>query len=100
MKVEIIYRTKLRRLFLTKNLPLALREAIDSTKYNLYELAVKTGKPKTDRTVHETFYPAGDHVYSVKYVWGEVRQESAKEEPIQQLQILQIIPVEGLHPIR
>jgi len=99
MKVDIRYHELLRLRFLVEALPYELRRAIDSQKYDLFQLAKTARAAPGPMPVLEKFISADDHIYEVKFTLGRVPRDASNAEPIEQLLILRIERVPGMHGI-
>jgi len=100
LKVDTRYDNVILLRFLREKLPYTLRRAIDTKKYELYEIAKKIKSSPGVVPAAEKFFAVEDCIYSVKFALGKFRQDAPDDDPLQELLILQIEQVPGMHGIR
>lgn len=100
MKILTKYDERLEYRFLWGRLPNSLRRAIDAAKYTFYERARKIPPMPGKLPVADEFIQLGEHVYQIQFSLGKLLQDDAEEEPVQELRVLRIHLVPGLHGIR
>jgi hypothetical protein len=100
MKVRILYRDSIRLRFFLERLPHELQVSVDNDKYKLWEFAHKKRKGIGAGPIYEKFFQAEDRVYSVKFALGKTQQDAPEEEPVQDLLILSIEVIPGVHGIK
>jgi len=100
LKVLTKYDIALEARFLRGVLPNALRRVIDAAKYRLHERAKKIPPSPGELSVADEYIQLGERVYHVEFELGKIFQDDAEEEPVQELRVLRIHLIPGLHGIR
>jgi len=98
-RVDIRYDHLILFRFFCERLPYSLRRAIDTRKYALYDIAQEIKRSPGVVPAAEIYLEVEDRVYSVKFALGKLRQDAPDSERVQELLILQIEQVPGMHGI-
>jgi hypothetical protein len=100
MKIDVVYPDRIRLRFMFHRLPYALSSAIDRRRSDLVRL-VKQATPAGQKGVRIEEYIAADGgIFSVWCALGKIRQDLPEDEPVQELAILRIVQVPGVHGIK
>ncbi len=100
MKIDVVYPDKIRLRFMFERLPYALQSAIDRRRSDLVRL-VEQATPAGQKGVSIEEYIAADgRIFSVRFALGKVRQDLPEDEAVQELAILRIDQIHGVHGIR
>jgi hypothetical protein len=97
MKIDVVYPDKIRLRFMFQRLPYALQTAIDRKRGDLVKLVEKATPAGQKGVSIEEYIAAGECVFSVRCALGRVRQDLPEVEAVQELAILSIDEIAGVH---
>ena len=100
MKIDVIYPDKIRLRFMFERLPYALRGAIDRRRSDLVQLVEHATPAGQKGVIVDVPIAADGRVFSVRCALGKVRQDCSEDEPVQELAILRIDRIDGVHDIK
>ena len=100
MKIDVVYPDTIRLRFMFERLPYELRTAIDKQRAQLVRVLEQSTPAGQKGFTIEKYIAADGSIFAVRCRLGKRRQDSPQEEPVQELLIVSIQKVDGVHGIK